>query len=195
MKDRILARRARFMAATLAACSPGAKSQTVDVAGPIAVPSVQAAPQPPDPDEDGDGIPDRLDKCPTIGGVVREDGCPARPCLSIGTHEVRILQRVEFPAGQSTLVPAAFPMLDEVAAFLKGNTHVIARVQGHSDSTENVSVAASRELVVRAYLEKKGVDPKQLEHVTYGSTRPIAPNGTADGRQKNRRVDFEITQQ
>ena len=43
--------------------------------------------------------------------------------------------------------------------------------------------------------KKKGVDPKQLEHVTFGSTHPIAPNTTADGRQKNRRVDFEITKQ
>jgi outer membrane protein OmpA-like peptidoglycan-associated protein len=86
-------------------------------------------------------------------------------------------------------------MLDDVAAFVKANPHVVVRVQGHCDSTENVSVAASRELVVRSNLEKKGADPNRLEHVAFGSTRPIASNNTADGRQKNRRVDFEITKQ
>ena len=194
VKDRILARRASFMAATLAACTPSSKSATLEVGKPIPSPSVQAAPQPPDPDEDADGIPDRDDKCPTIAGVPREGGCPARPCLSIVT-EVRILHRIEFAAGQSALLPSMFPILDDIAAFIKGSPQVVVRVQGHCDSTENISIAASRELVVRSYIEKKGVDPKQLEHVTFGSTRPIDTNNTASGRQNNRRVDFEIVRQ
>lgn len=186
------------MAATLAACTPSTKATTVEVSGPIPSPSVQAAPQypggAPDPDEDGDGIPDRDDKCPQIAGVVREAGCPPHACLSIST-EVRILHRIEFGSGQSALLPSMFPILDDIAAFIKGNPRVIVRVQGHCDSTENISIAASRELVVRSYIEKKGVDPKQLEHVTFGSTRPIDTNNTASGRQNNRRVDFEIVQQ
>ena len=146
----------------------------------------------PEVDADFDGVPDRNDKCPTIPASTA-DGCPARPCLSINT-DIRILQRLEFPTGGASFAKPQ-PLLDEVAAFITNNPQIVVRVQGHNDSTENISIAASRALWVRSYLEKKGVDPKQLDHVTYGATHPIAPNATADGRGKNRRVDFEIIKQ
>jgi OOP family OmpA-OmpF porin len=43
---------------------------------------------------------------------------------------------------------------------------------------------------VKDYLVKKlGVDASKISSVGYGMSKPIADNKTAEGKQKNRRVD------
>jgi outer membrane protein OmpA-like peptidoglycan-associated protein len=41
-------------------------------------------------------------------------------------------------------------------------------------------------------IQKFRLDPKKVEIVGYGSSRPIASNGNFQGRQLNRRVEFKI---
>jgi len=53
----------------------------------------------------------------------------------------------------------------------------------------------SRAEAVRDYLASRGVDPQQLRATGYGQNQPIAPNDTEDGREKNRRVEFNIIAQ
>jgi outer membrane protein OmpA-like peptidoglycan-associated protein len=56
----------------------------------------------------------------------------------------------------------------------------------------NLKLSEGRAKSVRAALEKRGVDGDRLETAGLGETRPIAPNDTPGGRQKNRRVEFII---
>ena len=46
---------------------------------------------------------------------------------------------------------------------------------------------------VKAALVRRGIDEKRLTSKGYGQSRPIMANVTTQGRQKNRRVQFEIT--
>jgi outer membrane protein OmpA-like peptidoglycan-associated protein len=38
----------------------------------------------------------------------------------------------------------------------------------------------------------RGIAGSRLVSVGYGSTRPVAENSSADGRSKNRRVEFRL---
>ena len=71
-------------------------------------------------------------------------------------------------------------------------------VQGHTDPTGdsayNYDLSTRRAATIVARLVELGVPPELLEARGYGPSRPIAPNDTAEGRAKNRRVDFRIIQ-
>ena len=74
----------------------------------------------------------------------------------------------------------------------------IARVQieGHTDSTAtkqyNQRLSEQRAAAVKTYLVSKGIGPDRLTTRGFGEDRPVADNGTEEGRFKNRRVDFKI---
>jgi len=57
------------------------------------------------------------------------------------------------------------------------------------------TLSAARARSVAKYLRDHGVAAGELVAVGYGSDRPIADNATADGREKNRRVEFVIVEQ
>ncbi len=52
--------------------------------------------------------------------------------------------------------------------------------------------AEERARAVTAFLERQGIDPARMQAIGYGKTRPAADNDTAEGRQKNRRVEIVV---
>ena len=56
----------------------------------------------------------------------------------------------------------------------------------------NEKLSQERADAVVAYLVSKGIDKSRLTAKGYGSSRPVASNDTAEGRQLNRRTEFEI---
>lgn len=88
------------------------------------------------------------------------------------------------------------PELDKWAAFFHKNPQVTAQINGHADSTGpesyNQSLSEKRAQAVINYLVGKGVAPERLTAVGFGETIPAQPNTTKEGRQKNRRVEFNI---
>ena len=74
----------------------------------------------------------------------------------------------------------------------------IARVavDGHTDSVgtarANLALSRRRAIAVMRWLVAHGVDERRLEARGFGPRRPIADNKTAEGRAKNRRVEFQI---
>jgi len=59
----------------------------------------------------------------------------------------------------------------------------------------NRRLSQSRAESVMNWLVEHGVDKSRLEAHGYGPDRPIADNNTAEGRTKNRRVEFKILEQ
>ena len=105
------------------------------------------------------------------------------------------LAPVEFSSGSSDLQPASLPLLDEVAAVLAEQPGLRVRIEGHTDdrgaAEANRRLSQERVDAVRAYLVlERRIDEDRLEARGYGETRPIADNTTAEGRGRNRRVEF-----
>ncbi len=112
--------------------------------------------------------------------------------------KLELTEKVYFDTGKATIKPASFPLLDEVAQTLKDHGEVKkVRIEGHTDSTGstkvNTALSRKRAQAVRAYLVEKGVEATRLDAKGFGPSKPVADNKTAEGREKNRRVEFMIT--
>jgi OOP family OmpA-OmpF porin len=83
-----------------------------------------------------------------------------------------------------------------IAALLAQQPDVRVEVAGHTDVTGvrelNLALSLARANVVRNQLVNLGIDVGRLETAGYGPDRPIADNDTAEGRARNRRVEFRI---
>lgn len=149
-------------------------------------------------DTDGDGFRDDKDACPTEKGPDNEDpnkrGCPIKKVLNMN------LEGVLFDTSKATLRPESNAALDRVAKILNENEQFkLLEVQGHTDNVgtipANQLLSTQRALAVKQALIRRGVKANRLTSKGYGQKDPIADNGTDAGRQKNRRVVFEILEQ
>jgi outer membrane protein OmpA-like peptidoglycan-associated protein len=106
---------------------------------------------------------------------------------------------VHFVTGSYELDPSARSNLDAVAAALADPRMQSMRfnVSGHTDdvgSTEYNEVLSQRRAstVVKYLTEERSIDSARLRASSFGETRPIESNDSAQGRQLNRRVEFEL---
>jgi len=176
-------------------CTPRTTIVTLplpDAAPPSSAPPVESLHAAEVVDTDGDGIADDVDACPSVAAADTTDGCPRRVIVTT-SGDIDIIQKVEFAAHQKTLDASDKIILDESAKVLAGNPQILkVEIEGHTDSTESPSLAKQRADVVIAYLVAKGVASGRLAAVSYGATRPLDTNATADGRARNRRIEFHI---
>jgi len=160
---------------------------------PEPMPIVQVAPKAPKPmapaDSDGDGVTDDRDKCPNTpkGTKVDKDGCP----VVMAPQRMEI--KVEFDFDSAQIRPAYHAALGDVAAFMEKHPNAVATIEGHTDSTGpesyNQGLSERRSNSISDYLaNNKKISADRLKTVGYGESRPVADNGTRDGRQRNRRV-------
>lgn len=87
--------------------------------------------------------------------------------------------------------------LQKLINIMKQNTDVSIDVQGYTDNTGtdaiNNPLSVKRAQSVANYLTSNGVQYAQLKNVNgYGASNPVADNSTAEGRQKNRRVEVYL---
>jgi outer membrane protein OmpA-like peptidoglycan-associated protein len=111
--------------------------------------------------------------------------------------ETIVLQSVHFEFDKSRLTPLGRRVLDEAAQKIKDNPRLSVVIEGNTDSigTElyNLGLGQRRAEVVMGYLVlRHQVDPKRMTPLSYGESRPIADNRTAEGRALNRRVEFKV---
>lgn len=104
---------------------------------------------------------------------------------------------VLFETNKSKLFPGAQQRLDEVARALSqqaSDSQII--VEGHADSQgnddHNLVLSQARAESVRDYLISRGLDANRVVAKGYGETRPIADNGSPEGRANNRRVEIVV---
>ena len=106
------------------------------------------------------------------------------------------LRNIFFDTGKSTLRPESNAELDRLVQLMKDVPNLKIEISGHTDNTGSASLNASlsqdRAQAVVDYLKAKGVSAARMTAMGYGSNRPVASNDTSDGRQQNRRTEFEI---
>ncbi|MGC4101864.1 OmpA family protein [Ferruginibacter sp.] len=107
-----------------------------------------------------------------------------------------VLEDCNFETGKATLEESSYAVLDELVAYLVRKDDEKIEVGGHTDNVgtaaKNLVLSQDRANTVRAYLLTKGIDPARVTAKGYGMTKPVASNGTAEGRAQNRRTEVTI---
>ena len=106
------------------------------------------------------------------------------------------LNNIFFDFETYELRPESYTELDNLYEVLTSNPGWYVEISGHTDSIGpvdyNMGLAKGRALKVVNYLIEKGINPKSMVAVGYGEGKPVADNGTEEGRQLNRRTEFTI---
>lgn len=104
---------------------------------------------------------------------------------------------VNFDTGKFDLKPDARERLARVSGILIATPGLKVTVEGHTDSVGsddfNQKLSEQRADSVRQYLVSSGFPTDLITAAGFGKTRPVADNATADGRQRNRRVELIVS--
>jgi outer membrane protein OmpA-like peptidoglycan-associated protein len=83
-----------------------------------------------------------------------------------------------------------------VVKLMEDNPGIKLKISGHTDNVgsylANKKLSENRAKSVVDYLVEQGINQSRLTYEGYSFTQPVAPNDTPEGRQKNRRVEFEV---
>jgi outer membrane protein OmpA-like peptidoglycan-associated protein len=125
---------------------------------------------------------------------------PAPPRVVLTASSITIGDKVQFATGSSQILPVSFGLLDEVAQVLTANSQIeLLQVEGHTDSTGTAAVnrklSQQRAESVMKYFVSKGVAGSRMKAKGFGPDKPIADNNTDEGKEQNRRVEFNIVKQ
>ena len=109
-------------------------------------------------------------------------------------------QKLGFDTGAEKLSPDMDGALDRLAALAR---HCLAgglalEIAGHTDAVgdaeANRALSLARARAVRSALAERGVPPERMHAAGFGASRPVADNETAEGRARNRRIEFHWMQ-
>lgn len=105
-------------------------------------------------------------------------------------------EEIEFASASAVISARSAPLLDRLAKEARGCPGNI-RIEGHTDNIGranfNLRLSDDRAAAVRAALIERGVPADRLQSEGFGATRPLADNHTAEGRAKNRRIEFHTS--
>ncbi|MBZ5713094.1 OmpA family protein [Nannocystis pusilla] len=167
-------------ASQVAACAPTVFDDATALAVIGDPPPLPAPPPPPPPPEPEPEPPKR---------VVVED------------NKISIGEKIQFDLDKATIRPESDGLMAEIISVIKENPHIkkIA-IEGHTSSEgtdkHNLKLSDQRAKAVMNYLVTKGELPKEMFTAKgYGETRLIADESTEEGKEKNRRVEFNIVEQ
>lgn len=132
--------------------------------------------------------------------AVAEPPPEAPKAVQISGSKLSIEDKIQFVTWSAEILAESHTVLDEIAAVLKENGQIKRiEIQGHTartgQSKRAMKLSVERANAVRGYLMKQGVDATRLVARGYGDNKPIADNGSAEGRERNRRVEFVILDQ
>jgi len=104
---------------------------------------------------------------------------------------------LDFASGSAELGPKNAPLLTKLERVVREFPDSRITVEGHTDNVgddaNNQILSRRRAIAVRDYLlTSVALSADRITAVGFGEERPIAPNDTAEGRRRNRRIDVTI---
>ncbi|MCG6557592.1 OmpA family protein [Ruegeria sp. 1NDH52C] len=110
--------------------------------------------------------------------------------------EVQANDKIAFEPGSATITASASGTMDRIAELLQSCGPIRLEIQGHTDSQGreemNQQLSQARAQSVLNELRARRVLTASYAAVGYGESQPIADNGTEDGREANRRIEFRL---
>jgi chemotaxis protein MotB len=115
---------------------------------------------------------------------------------------IDLTSEVLFGSGSARLKPAGQKVLDLIADSLNAYPERAISIEGHTDNVpigrnspylSNWDLSAARAMAAVDYLQRKAaVAPQRLRVVGHGEYHPVASNDSAEGRQRNRRIEIRL---
>ncbi len=116
---------------------------------------------------------------------------------------VDVAEQLFFDSGRATLKESGKAVLKKVGEALKGYDDKIVRVVGHTDNVpiakayrkvfpSNWELSVARATTVVRYLQEVGIAPERMIASGRAEYQPVADNDSAEGRQKNRRIEITL---
>jgi len=121
--------------------------------------------------------------------------------VEVRDNKIVINEKVQFEYDSAKILEVSHDLLNEVANVIRENPQIRKiEVQGHASAEGNddynLKLSDKRANSVMKYLTgTAGIPADMLTAKGYGETQPIASNDTPEGMEKNRRVEFLITEQ
>ena len=154
------------------------------------------------PREEGGATEEMLYEFRQLEQYLLEEGLDGQVEVSLTNEgiQIKIEDEFLFSSGRAELQNSAGAVLDKISGFLDGKPNAI-EVSGHTDSLpihtarfpSNWELSAARAIAVARRMQDTGIHPSRMRASGFGEYRPIADNGTPDGRAKNRRVEIFMT--
>ncbi|PQA85691.1 OmpA family protein [Hyphococcus luteus] len=177
-EDEVRAGAARMLMTAMPDGLAGESDIAVDEAAPPPAPNLPA------PDENAAGAADT------------EQMTPARETCLEELQNAASALRIRFPSADSDLDAGAEDSLRALAALLADCPNTRLEITGHTDSLgqarDNLRLSLERARVVRDFLISAGAPAETVTADGAGESEPIANNATEAGRERNRRIEFEI---
>ena len=176
------------------------KLRTIGLASALAIASMVAAGCGPIAFTDGDALA-VVGTAPPPPEAEPPPPEPEQKRVEVRDNKIVINEMVQFEVNSDKIKSESHSLLNEVASVIKENPQIKAiLVEGHASAeggaAHNLKLSDRRAKSVMKYLTKEGaIDKGMLSAKGYGIERPIADNDTEEGRIKNRRVEFTITDQ
>jgi len=119
----------------------------------------------------------------------------AEACLDM-VNTTQTDGKIAFAPGSDTIEGGSLKIVDAIAEILRECPDVQMEIGGHTDSqgreTMNTQLSQQRADAVMMALISRRVLTTNLTSVGYGESRPVADNGTEEGREANRRIEFTL---
>jgi outer membrane protein OmpA-like peptidoglycan-associated protein len=110
-----------------------------------------------------------------------------------------IMEGINFDTDKDAIKNDSKPILDNAIEVMKKYPDLRVRITGHTDSQggyrHNIDLSKRRAESVRRYMIENGIDEGRMETRGAGPDEPIDTNDTAEGRAKNRRIEFQILEE
>lgn len=129
------------------------------------------------------------------------DAVGAVPAATAATCQSKLTavvaaEKINFERGSAEITKPSLLVIDKLTTVLTQCPAVAIEVAGHTDAggkkAANQALSQRRAEAVVDTLSKKGVGAVKLTAVGYGSSKPIASNDNAEGRNQNRRIEFVV---
>jgi outer membrane protein OmpA-like peptidoglycan-associated protein/Tfp pilus assembly protein PilF len=118
------------------------------------------------------------------------------PAAALAEEKPVILKNVFFETGSAALRPESRAELGRLQRLLEDNPELKIQINGHTDSigseADNLRLSEARAKAVYDDLVERGIAAERLRYAGFGPHRPIAANDTPEGRQQNRRTEFQV---
>ena len=115
--------------------------------------------------------------------------------FTITPNQTQVFNNILFGTNSAELTKAGIE-LEALVIYLQQNNQAQVFIEGHTDNTgsevANMKLSSLRALAIQNYLTQKGIPIQRIHSKGLGSTQPIAPNTTPEGRALNRRTSFRV---